>query len=239
MLHCENVSKDFGGLRALSRVSLSVNAGEIVGLVGPNGSGKSTLINVISGQYAPTAGQITFEGHKIAAREPHVITQLGIARTYQIPRPFATMTTLENVAIGCLFGRNMEVYGQADRVAGRWLDFTGLARFANTAVGQLNLHQRKFLELARALACEPQLILLDEVLAGLNDSEIEDSIAMIRKIRERGITIIIVEHNMRAVISLSERIVVLDQGSLIADGPPHQVMRDPVVVSAYLGKEYA
>lgn len=239
MLRCENVTKRFGGLWALAGVNLSVNEGEIVGLVGPNGSGKSTLINVISGHYAPNAGGITFREHDITAREPHWITGLGIARTYQIPRPFNTMTALENVAIGCMFGRSCDGVAQAQHQARHWLEITGLGAHADAPIDKLNLHQRRFLELARALACGADLLMLDEVLAGLNPTEIEESIAMIRNIHERGVTIVIVEHILRAVISLSQRIVVLDQGRVIANGAPQQVMRDPAVVSAYLGKDYA
>lgn len=239
MLRCENLTKNFGGLQALAGVDLLVNEGEILGLVGPNGSGKSTLINVISGHYAPNAGQIVFREHDITAREPHRITGLGVARTYQIPRPFHTMTALENVAVGCVFGRNHNGVSQSRREARHWLEFTGLEVYADVPIDKLNLHQRRFLELARALACGPTLLLLDEVLAGLNPTEIEESIAMIRKIHEHGVTIVIVEHIMRVVVSLSQRIVVLDQGRVIADGAPQSVMRDAAVVSAYLGKDYA
>ncbi|RPJ39685.1 MAG: ABC transporter ATP-binding protein [Planctomycetaceae bacterium] len=239
MLKCENITKKFGGLWALAGVDLSVAEGEIVGLVGPNGSGKSTLINVISGHYAPNAGRITFRGGDITARQPHQITRLGIARTYQIPRPFQTMTAFENVAVACMFGRSRAGVADAQQNALHWLEVTGLGMCANFPLEKLNLHQRRFLELARALACGAELLLLDEVLAGLNPTEIELSMAMIRGINERGVSILIVEHIMRAVVSLSHRIVVLDQGEVIAEGVSQQVMRDPAVISAYLGKDYA
>jgi branched-chain amino acid transport system permease protein len=239
MLRCEVITKNFGGLWALDGVNLSVGEGEIVGLVGPNGSGKSTLINIISGHYAPTSGRVIFHGNDITSRDPHWITGLGIARTYQIPRPFHTMTVLENVAVGCMFGRNHKSVAEARHQASHWLNITGLSHHTNAPIHKLNLHQRRFLELARALACGADLLLLDEVLAGLNPAEIEESMMMIRKIQERGVGIVIVEHIIRAVVSLSRRIVVLDQGKVIADGVPQQVMRDPVVIGAYLGREYA
>ena len=239
MLRCENVVRDFGGLRALDRVSMLVNEGEILGLVGPNGSGKSTLINAITGFYPPNSGKITFKDEEISNWEPHQITRHGISRTYQIPRPFMSMTALENVAISYMFGHHYEGREHAEQEAMRWLEFTGLAEFAQSPARKLNLHRRKFLELARALAAQPALLLLDEVLAGLNPSEIEESLAMVRRIHERGVTILIVEHIMQVVVQLSHRIVVLDQGRVIADGAPAEVMSDKTVISVYLGKDYA
>ncbi len=239
MLTCENVVKNFGGVRALNGISTSVSRGEILGLVGPNGSGKSTLINVITGQYPVTGGQLTFKERNITKDEPHTITQLGIARTYQVPRPFQTMTVLRNVMVSSTFGHSNRGLEQAERDAYETLEFTGLADYAQAPVGKLNLHQRKFLELARALSTQPELLLLDEVMAGLNPREIDESVEMIRKIHESGVTIIIVEHLMRVVTSLSTRMLVLNYGEAIADGEPEQVMSDPGVVTAYLGKKYA
>lgn len=239
ILICENIIKDFGGVRALNGVDMTLSQGEILGLVGPNGSGKSTLINVITGQHLVTAGRVTFKGRNITRDAPHVITQAGMARTYQIPRPFTSMTVLRNVMVSSTFGHNNRGLAQAERAAYEILEFTGLAQHANIPVGKLNLHQRKFLELARALSTKPELLLLDEAMAGLNPTEVDESVKMIRKIHDSGVTIIIVEHLMRVVTSLSTRMVVLNYGQVIADGEPEQVMSNPEVVTAYLGKDYA
>jgi branched-chain amino acid transport system permease protein len=240
MLTCREVIKDFGGVRALAGVNLEVHEGEIVGLVGPNGSGKSTLIENVIGQYVPTSGLIQFLGNEITGKPPHKINLMGIARTYQLPRPFATMTVQENVEVSALFGSAAATsHANAAAEARKWLEFTGLAAYAAYPVTKLNLHQRKFLELSRALATHPHLLLLDEVMAGLNPAEIDESVEMIRKVHASGVTIVIVEHLMRVVTKLSTRMVVLHEGSVIAEGNPQAVMRDPTVVSAYLGKDYA
>lgn len=235
ILEVSSVQKKFDGVVAVADVSLSIDKGEIVGLVGPNGSGKSTLINLLSGFYPANRGEIVFAGQEIASMPPHRIAGLGIARTYQIPRPFDTMTPRENIAVSYMFGQSRHTLDAARRAADEWLAFTGLAAVADTTVDQLTLHQLKFLELARALATEPTLLLLDEVLAGLNPTEINQSMDMIRKIHARGITLVVVEHVMKAITALSSRIVVLDQGTVVADGDPQRVMSDPAVVAAYLG----
>lgn len=241
MLDCRDVTMRFAGLRALDGCSLEVRGGEILGLVGPNGSGKSTLINVVTGQYTPTEGRITFRGREIEGHAPSAICRLGIARTYQIPRPFGSMTVRENVAVACMFGREGHAPSpaRARDEAGQWLEFTGLQQKAAAPVSALTLHERKFLELARALACRPALLLLDEVLAGLTLQEVEAGIALIRKIHQSGVTIVFVEHLMRAVVALAGRIVVLNNGAPIAAGRPQEVMTDPEVIRAYLGKDYA
>jgi branched-chain amino acid transport system permease protein len=235
LLRCADVHKYFRGVRALSGVTLDIRAGEILGIVGPNGSGKSTLVNVISGFLKPTAGRIVFAGHDLAGAEGHRIARIGIARTYQIPRPFRRLSVLENVRLAAMFGGGDLSPGDADRDARQWLSFVGLAERAHALPTQLNLHQRKFLELARALASRPRLVLLDEVLSGLTPTEIESAVAMIRRIRAQGATVIFIEHNMRAVLELSDRLVVLNFGQVIAQGVPREVMREPEVVSAYLG----
>ena len=235
LLEVRHLSKSFTGVQALDDVSLDVRAGEILGLLGPNGSGKSTFINVVSGHFQPTGGQILFEGRQLAGLPAHRIAQAGIARTYQIPRPFAHMSVLQNVSLVAMFGGAALGPAAATREAWKWLEFTGLADRAGALPDELNLHQRKFLELARALASRPRLVLLDEVLSGLTPGEINEAIALIRKIRERGSTIVFVEHVMHAVMALADRIAVLNYGRLIAHGDPKVVMRNSEVVSAYLG----
>jgi len=239
LLEARGLCKAFRGVQALAGVDLEVRRGEILGLVGPNGSGKSTLINVVSGHFRPDSGRILFEGRDLARLEAHRIARTGIARTYQIPRPFAHLSVLENVALPAMFGRDAQARADAEREARRWLAFTGLAAKAMSLPGELNLHQRKFLELARALASRPGLLLLDEVFSGLTHAEIDDAIRLIREIRARGATIVFVEHVIRAVMELTDRIVVLSYGRVIAEGDPRAVMREPDVVAAYLGKPRA
>jgi branched-chain amino acid transport system permease protein len=239
LLVVSGLSKSFTGVHALSQVSLEVRGGEILGLIGPNGSGKSTLINVVSGLYAADSGRIRFEGQDIAGRPAHHIARLGVARTWQIPRPFPEMTVLENVAMAGMYGRDGLSRPAALRDAAQPLAAAGLADKADAFPDALNLHQRKFLELARALAARPSLLLLDEVLSGLTPGEIDEAVAMIRRIRSEGTTIVFVEHVMRAVVALADRIAVLHHGQLIAEGEPGAVMNDPVVKTAYLGHAHA
>jgi branched-chain amino acid transport system permease protein len=239
LLEVRNLSKAFKGVQALDGVSLQVREGEILGLLGPNGSGKSTFINVVSGHYPVSGGDVLFEGRQLAGLPAHRIAQAGIARTYQIPRPFAHMSVLQNVSMVAMFGGAALGPEQATREAWKWLEFTGLQQRADALPDDLNLHQRKFLELARALAARPRLVLLDEVLSGLTPGEINEAIELIRKIRERGSTIVFVEHVMRAVMALTDRIAVLNHGKLIAEGPAAEVMKNTEVVSAYLGTAHA
>jgi branched-chain amino acid transport system permease protein len=239
LLEVHDLSKAFKGVQALDKVSLQVHEGEILGLLGPNGSGKSTFINVVSGHYPTSGGAIVFAGQQLAGLPAHRIAQAGIARTYQIPRPFAHMSVLQNVALVAMFGGAALDQRQATHEAWTWLEFTGLKDKANALPDDLNLHQRKFLELTRALASRPRLVLLDEVLSGLTPGEINEAIELIRKIRDRGATIVFVEHVMRAVMALADRVAVLNHGQLIAIGSAQDVMRHPEVVSAYLGTPHA
>jgi len=235
ILSVEGVTKQFTGVRALSDVTLQVHRGEILGLVGPNGSGKSTMVNVITGLYKPEAGRVVFNGTDLVPLPSFQAAHAGIARTYQIPRPFASLTVLENATLAGMFGGRQLSRSQAERQAMHWLEFVGLAERAGALPTELNLHQRKFLELARALASAPQLVLLDEVLAGLTPSEINNAITLVREIRNRGSTVVFIEHNMRAVLELCERLIVLNYGQIIASGDPRKVIADPEVISAYLG----
>jgi branched-chain amino acid transport system permease protein len=239
LLVIRGVRKAFKGVQALGGVDLEVRGGEILGLVGPNGSGKSTLINVVSGHYAPDAGSIRFGREELVGLPAHRIARAGIARTYQIPRPFSTLSVLQNIALPPMFGRIAMDRRRAEEEAWRWLEFTNLSDKADRYPGELNLHQRKFLELARALASRPKLLFLDEVLSGLTPAEMDGALRLIRAIRDHGATIVFVEHVMRAVMELADRVVVLTYGRSIAQGGPRDVMRNPEVVSAYLGSVHA
>ncbi|MBG9390421.1 branched-chain amino acid ABC transporter ATP-binding protein/permease [Caenimonas aquaedulcis] len=240
LLRVIGLSKSFRGLKALSNVSLEVRQGEILGLLGPNGSGKSTFINVVSGHFLPDAGEVWLGGRDLAGLPAHDIARAGIARTYQIPRPFPQLSVLDNVAIAAMYaGRGISTLDGGRHAAHEWLEFTHLADKAHQLPGDLNLHQRKFLELARALAARPQLVLLDEVLCGLTPTEIQSAVTQIRRIRDQGTTIVFVEHVMDAVMALTDRVVVFDQGTVLAEGAPREVMQRPEVMTAYLGVAHA
>lgn len=240
LLELDQVVKHFGGLAAVNGVTMRADDGEILAIVGPNGAGKSTLLKLIVGLEKPTRGTVRFAGQDITHHPPHRVRQMGVATVQQTPRHFASMTVLENVALGALFGRAgaHRKEEEALELATEALSFVGLADRRHDPVGNLNLHEQRFLELARAMAGQPRLLVLDEVMAGLNDAELEASIQIIRMIRDQfKVTIIWVEHVMKAVMSLAERIVVLNFGSILTEGLPQAVMRHPAVVEAYLGKE--
>lgn len=239
VLQVRGLSKQFSGIRALNQVDLDLYQGEILGLLGPNGSGKSTFINVVTGHYKPTEGTVLLRGQSCAGWPAHRIRRQGLSRTYQIPRPFNGLTVLQNVTLAAHYGGARLTDAQAQAEAHEWMLFTGLQDKGDHFPDELNLHQRKFLELARALAARPQVLLLDEVLSGLTPSEIGAAVQTIRRIRERGTSIVFVEHVMSAVLALSDRLVVLNQGEVIAEGPPQDVMSRPEVVRAYLGDEAA
>jgi len=240
MLQVERVSKNFGGLRALSGVSFQVDEGEIIGLIGPNGSGKSTAFNVITGFLPATSGTITFNGENITRLPAHEVAKRGLARTFQLVRPFMHLTTLENVLTGSMFGyAGMSSRKMAEPGAYKVLEQVGLADKADVLARDLTVMERKWLEVARALAGEPKMLLLDEFMAGLNPIEIPEALALIRKLNASGITIIIVEHIIKAITNVCQRVIVLNAGQKLAEGTAVEVIENPLVIEAYLGTRYA
>jgi branched-chain amino acid transport system ATP-binding protein len=240
-LAIENVSMYFGGLHALDDVSFGVERGSIVGLIGPNGSGKTTLMNVISGVYKPTLGAVHFGGKRISDVPTYAVCHLGIARTFQVVKPFANLSVRENVAVGAMYGRNGHKRGtQASfERAQELLETVGLARVAERPASDLTVPDRKRLEVAKALALDPEVLLLDEVMAGLNATEIDEALQLLRDVNGNGVTLIVVEHLMKAIASISTTIVVLAEGKKIAEGAPADVLASDRVIEAYLGTRYA
>jgi branched-chain amino acid transport system ATP-binding protein len=235
ILQVEDVSKRFGGLQALADVTFSLPEGQILGLIGPNGAGKTTLFNVINGVYKPEQGRIVFRGEDVTGQRTYDLAHMGLARTHQIVRPLNELTVRENVMVGACFGREDHHLKTAGEIADTVLAFVGLSERAGQLASSLNVGQKKRLEMARALAAQPFLLLLDEVLAGLNPSEIVQMVETVRAIRDQGITIIMIEHVMHAVMRVSDRMIVLDYGRQIAEGTPEEIANNPQVIEAYLG----
>lgn len=236
ILDVQSVSKTFGGLRAVHEVSFDLNDGEILGIIGPNGAGKTTLFNMIAGAIPADSGTVTFDGHRTEKMKPHEIAKLGLVRTFQVVKPFGALTVHENVLVGAFLRRQDP--SEAEEQAREMMEITGLMPYSDRSAQDLTLAIRKRLELARALATDPTVLLLDEVLAGLTPTEGAEMIDVVRSIRDRGISVLIIEHVMAAIMALSDRIAVIHHGELLAIGEPAVIVKDPKVVEAYLGEEF-
>jgi branched-chain amino acid transport system ATP-binding protein len=234
LLDIRDLSKTFGGLRAVSHLSFAVEAGEILGLIGPNGAGKTTIFNLITGFLPPTTGEIRLNGTSLVGRKPHAIAQHGVTRTFQIVKPFRKLCVKENVTLAAFMRLRARPAAEAEAV--RVLHQVGLTAKLESPASDLTLGEQKRLEMARALATRPQLLLLDEPMGGLNLKEVEDASALVMRIRDSGVTVILVEHVMKAIMRISDRVIVIHHGEKIADGPPDQVVRTPEVIAAYLGE---
>jgi branched-chain amino acid transport system ATP-binding protein len=237
ILNVDNLTMEFGGLRAVDSLDLAIDKGQILGLIGPNGAGKSTAFNCIAGVYAPTGGHITFNGRPTTAKKPWVLCKKGLARTFQIVKPFASKSVLYNVMVGSFVTTNKRPVAEEKALA--VLESLHFADKKEMRAGNLTIADRKRLEIARALATEPQLLLLDEVMAGLRPSEVDEMVEILKSLRDRGITIFVIEHIMRAIMALSDRIVVIQFGKKIAEGIPSEIANDENVIKAYLGEDYA
>jgi len=240
VLETRGLGRSFGGLRAVSDVSFSVPEGQVLGVIGPNGSGKSTFINLVTGHIKPTQGRVLIDGRDLTAARPWVIAHARVARTFQIVKPFRGMSVRENVAVGILYGpQGTNVMAHALKAADEVLEEVGIAGLGDRPPGELSVADARRLELAKALALRPRLLLLDEVMAGLRHTEIEPSLELIRSLKARGITVIVVEHVMKAILAVSDRVLVLHQGQVLTSGDPREVLADPRVIEAYLGHRYA